>query len=116
MKRLAKIVVCVASGLVLNAGARADDGVLPNNPYAPVVIRNIFGLNPLPTNDVNAAQADPPPKITLNGIMSIFGHLQALFKVAIPAKPDQPAKDMPYILSEGQQQDECHHDPHGQDR
>jgi hypothetical protein len=106
MKRLGKIVVCLAGGLVLNAGARADDAVLPNNPYAPVVIRNIFGLNPLPTNDVNAAQADPPPKITLNGIMSIFGHLQALFKVAIPAKPEQPAKDVPYILSEGQRQDE----------
>ena len=106
MKRLGKIVVCLASGLVLNAGARADNAVLPDNPYAPVVVRNVFGLNPLPTNDVNAVQTDPPPKITLTGIMSIFGHLQALYKVAIPAKPEQPAKDVPYILSEGQRQDE----------
>ncbi len=106
MKRLGKIVVCLAGGLVLNTGARANDAVLPNNPYATVVVRNVFGLNPSPTNDVNAAQTEPPPKITLNGIMSIFGHLQALFKVAIPAKPEQPAKDVPYILSEGQRQDE----------
>jgi len=107
MKRLAKIVVCVASGLVLNAGARADDGVLPNNPYAPVVVRNMFGLNPLPTNDVNASQVDPPPKITPNGIMSIFGQLQVLYKVALPAKPpEQAARDVPYILSEGQRQDD----------
>jgi hypothetical protein len=106
MKRLGKIAVCLASGLVLNAGARADDAVLPNNPYAPVVVRNVFALNPLPTNDVNAVQAEPPPKITLNGIMSILGHLQALFKVAVPAKPGQLAKDESYILSEGQRQDD----------
>ena len=107
MMRLGKIAVCLASGLVLNASARADDAVLPNNPYAPVVVRNVFALNPIPINDVNAApQADPPPKITLNGIMSIFGHLQTLFKVAVPAKPGQVAKDESYILSEGQRQDE----------
>jgi hypothetical protein len=106
MKRLGKIVVCLASGLVLNAGARADDGVLANNPYAPIVVRNIFGLNPVPTNDVNATPVEPPPKITPNGIMSIFGKWQVLFKVAGTAKPGQPAKDESYILSEGQRQDE----------
>ena len=105
MKRLGKIVVCLASGLVLNAGARADDVVLPNNPYAPIVVRNVFGLNPPQPVDTNATQADLP-KITPNGIMSIFGQLQVLFKVGGTAKPGQPAKDESYILSEGQRQDE----------
>ena len=105
MKRLGKIVVCLASGLVLNAGARADDGVLPNNPYAPIVVRNIFALNPPPPADAGPP-ADPPPKITPNGIMTILGKLQALYKVAGTAKPGQPAKDDFYILSEGQRQDE----------
>jgi hypothetical protein len=105
MKQLGKIVVCLASGLVLNAGARADDGVLPNNPYAPIVVRNVFGLNPLQPVDADS-QGEPPPKITPNGIMSIFGRLQVLFKVAGTAKPGQPAKDDFYILSEGQRQDE----------
>ena len=105
MKRLGKIVVCLASGLVLNAGARADDGVLPNNPYAPIAVRNVFGLNPPPPADAGPP-AEPPPKITPNGIMSIFGQLQVLFKVAGTAKPGQPAKDDFYILSEGQRQDE----------
>jgi hypothetical protein len=106
MKRLGKIVVCLASGLVLNAGTRAGDAVSPNNPYAPIVVRNIFGLNPPPPVDA-APPGDPPPKITLNGIMSIFDHqLQVLFKVAGTAKPGQPAKDESYILSEGQRQDE----------
>ena len=106
MKRLVKIAICLASGLVLNAGTRADDAVLANNPYAPIVVRNIFGLNPVPTNDVNATPTEPPPKITPNGIMSIFGKWQVLFKVAGTPKPGQPAKDESYILSEGQRQDE----------
>jgi hypothetical protein len=105
MKRLGKIAVCLASGLVLNAGARADDVVLPNNPYVTIVVRNVFGLNPPQPVDPNAAQADLP-KITPNGIMSIFGQLQVLFKVAGTAKSGQPAKDEFYTLSEGQRQDE----------
>src|ERR1017187_5865053 len=105
MKRLGKIVVCLAGGLLLSAGTRADDGVLPNNPYAPIVVRNVFALNPPPPVDATPP-GDPPPKITPNGIMSIFGQLQALFKVAGTAKPGQPAKDDFYILSEGQRQDE----------
>jgi hypothetical protein len=105
MKHLGKIAVCLACGLVLNAGARADDGVLPHNPYAPIVARNVFNLNP-PQPETPAEQADPPPKITPNGIMSIFGQLQVLFKVATPAKAGQPAKEDAYILSEGQRQDE----------
>ena len=106
MKRLGKIVVCLASGLVLNDCTRANDSVLPNNPYAPIVVRNMFGLNPPQPVDPNATQAEPPPKITLNGIMSILGRLQAVYKVASTAKPGQPAKDEFYILSEGQRQDE----------
>jgi hypothetical protein len=105
MKRLGKIVVCLAGGLMLSVGARADDSVLPNNPYTPIVTRNIFGLNPPQAVDA-APPGEPPPKITPNGIMTILGKLQALFKVAGTAKPGQPAKDEFYILSEGQRQDE----------
>jgi hypothetical protein len=105
MNCLGKIVLCLASGLVLNTGARADDSVLPNNPYVPIVVRNVFGLNPAPTNDAANTQ-EPPPKITPNGIMSIFGQLQVLYKVAGTAKAGQPAKDDSYILSEGQRQDD----------
>ena len=104
MKRLGKIAVCLASGLVLNAGARAADAVSTDNPYGPIVVRNVFGLNPPLPADAGQP-ADPPPKITPNGIMSIFGHLQVLFKVA--PKAGQPgAKEESYILSEGQRQDE----------
>ena len=101
------LLLCLAGGLLLNAAAHADDAASPGNPYAPMVARNIFGLNPPVIVDPNAAaDATPPPKITPNGIMSIFGQLQVLFKVANPAKDGKPAADADYILSEGQSQDD----------
>jgi hypothetical protein len=107
MKRVGKIAVCLAGGLALNAGLRAESVAPPDNPYAPIVVRNVFDLNP--PQKVDAApvvEANPPPKITLNGIMNVFGHLQALYKVSDSGKPGQPPKDSSYILSEGQGQDD----------
>jgi hypothetical protein len=77
---------------------------LPDNPYVAIVTRNVFGLSP-PTLET-ATVTNPTPKITPNGIMSISGRLQVLFKVATTAKPGQPAKDESYNLSEGQRQDD----------
>lgn len=101
MKLTGKILICLAGGLAFATGLRADDVLLPGNPYAPVVVRNIFGLNPPPPIDPNATTAEPPVKITPNGIMSIFGQLQVLFKVA-----GKPAGKDAYILTEGQRQDD----------
>jgi hypothetical protein len=103
MKRVGKIAIWLATGLVLSAGARADSVASAGNPYTPIVARNVFGLNPA---SAETAPSDPPPKITANGIMSVFGKLQVLFKVAGTGKPGQPAKDRSYILSEGQRQDD----------
>jgi hypothetical protein len=89
-----KIAVCLAIKLVLTTSTHAEDVASPQNPYAPIVVRNVFGLNP-----------PPPPKITSNGIMSIFGQLQVLFKVADP-RPGLPVKDEFYTLSEGERQDD----------
>jgi hypothetical protein len=105
MKCIGKIVICLAGGLALNAGLSAAEAVSANNPYAPIVVRNVFGLNPPQVVDPNQ-NTEPPPKITPNGIMTIFGNRQALFKVSIPAKPGIPAKDDDYILGEGQRQDD----------
>jgi len=78
-----------------------------DNPYAAIVSRNAFGLVPIPTNPpVDPTPVEPPPKITPNGIMTIFGKLQALFNVAQPAKAGQPAHDESYVLTEGEQQDD----------
>ena len=67
-------------------------------------MRNVFGLNPPPTNPPPQAD-DTPLKITPNGIMSIFGQLQVLYKVA-PRSGQPGAKEESYCLSEGQSQDD----------
>ena len=103
-----KMIASLALAAVVSGAARAAEGSPSGNPYAAVVARNIFGLVPIPVS--NAAEElpppEPPPKITPNGIMSIFGKLQVLFKV--PGKPvaGQPAKDESYVLCEGERQDE----------
>lgn len=101
MKRFGKITVCLAGLLAMSASARAGDAVSGDNPYAPLVIRNIFGLNPPVPVDTSVA-VEPPVKITPNGIMSISGQVQVLFKVAGKAG----GKESSYILTEGQRQDD----------
>jgi hypothetical protein len=93
---------------VAPAPASVADVVVPDAPYTPIVARNMFALVPIPpavTNDPSI-NSDPPPKITANGIMTIFGRDQALFKVATKAKTGQPAKDDTYVLAEGERQDD----------
>ena len=102
-------VLCGAALLTQAADMAMNNSASANlNPYAPIVARNIFGLLPIPTNppvDPNAALATPPPKITPNGTMTLFGVPQALFKVAWPPAGGQPAKEQSYVLAEGESQD-----------
>jgi hypothetical protein len=55
---------------------------------------------------VFAPAPDPPPKITLTGIMTIFGHEQALFTAAPKPKPGQSAADKSYVLTEGEREND----------
>jgi hypothetical protein len=86
---------------------QADNMSVAANPYTSIVVRNIFSLVPMPTNPPpDVKPIDPPSKITPNGIMSLFGQLQVLFKVAEPAKAGKPAQDQSYVMSEGERQDD----------
>lgn len=77
------------------------------NPYATLVNRNVFGLVPIPVVDpASLTPSTPPPKITPNGIMTLFGKLQVLFKVQQPAAGGQPAKEVSYTMGVGERQDE----------
>ncbi len=99
MKTIAAVTILFAA-FCLNA--LADD----DNPYASIVVRNVFSLVPIPTNPpADTKPLDPPAKITPNGIMTLFGQLQVLFKVATPPKPGQPPQDQSYVMSEGDRQD-----------
>lgn len=91
-------------GLVLGTVLRADELALTDNPYAPIVQRNVFGLNP-PAPPVTEAPPDIP-KITANGIQNFLGKTQVLFKVSGFSKPGQPPKDIFYTLKEGERQDD----------
>ena len=91
----------------LLAGVLAGQAASAKNPYTPIVTRNIFGLVPIPDGPPpDTKPATPPPKITPNGIMTIFGKLQALFKVAGVAKPGVPAKEESYVMGVGERQDD----------
>lgn len=88
---------------------RPSSAVTPadaNNPYQDIATRNVFGLVPIPVAPPPGAEAEENglPKITPNGIQTIFGKLQVLFKVADPkAKPGE--KEDCYVMTEGERQD-----------
>src|SRR5437899_11226161 len=44
----------------------------------------------------------PAPKVTLNGITTIFGKPRAVMSVQMPARPPEPAKPQSFILQPGQ--------------
>ena len=109
------LTAAVGLSLATRAVAAAEDTLAvtsapaagSDTPYATIQARNIFGLVPIPPPPPPPAPPeDPPPKITANGIMNVFGELEALFKVSIPAKGSVAAKDQSYMLSEGQRQDD----------
>jgi len=93
--------ICFA-GLLCNSGFSIVT-LPPDNPYAVVVTRNVFGLNPKPA--AAPAPSAPLPKITPDGFMSVFGHLQVLFKVSTPGGPGIPPRETSSILAEGQSRD-----------
>lgn len=99
------------AGMVLLASVLIGYAVTPSdqgNPYDAIVGRNVFSLKPPPPppNPEDLIKKDPPPKIRLQGLTTILGRRQVLFKSQTPAKPGQPAKDESYVLSEGERQGE----------
>ncbi len=101
MTRGGRTTVLVLSGLMLGTGTPELSADMTGNPYQGIVERNVFNLRE-PTPTTTEAPAAPPPKITLTGFTDILGNKRVLFKVQIPAKPPQPAKEESYILAEGQ--------------
>lgn len=106
MRFAGHFIVCLL--LVGFSPVRAQDAAAAGNPYLPIVARNVFALVPIPTVDPAslAPPAEPPPKITPNGIMTLFGKVQVLFKVANKPPAGQPAKEDSYVMGEGERQDE----------
>ena len=101
----------IAVALLIPAAARSQnlpDPAAADKPYVSIVARNMFGLLPIPPPDTNppAPPVDPPPKITPNGIMTVFGRKEALFKSTPKPKPGQQPKEQTHCLGEGEMEDE----------
>ena len=107
---LATIAVALVSSVSLHAQemATAGSAAAADMPYSGIIARNMFGLLPIPVHhpEDDLPPADPPPKITPNGIMTIFGKDQVLFKVAAKPKPGQPAKEDSHVMAEGEMEDD----------
>lgn len=107
MKRGGTYPVWLSGALVLiTIGARVAAAETQANPYAGIVERNVFALKAPPNPEDNKPPPPPPPKILLQGITSIVGRWQVMFKVNLPAKPPEPAKEVALVLSEGQREGE----------
>src|SRR5665213_4549926 len=108
MKLGAQIISGTAVVLLFSIAAPADDLAVSGNPYSTIIQRNVFGLVPIPP----VVQTDPgpppvpPPVITPNGIMSVLGKYQVLFKVTIPPRAGQPASESSHMMSEGEREDD----------
>ncbi len=108
MKTSGTFIACLLLAGGLTLPVLAAEPVAADHPYTTIASRNAFALVPIPVAppvDLTPP-ADPPPKITPNGIMTLFGRLQVLFKVAAKPLPGQPAKDESYVMIEGERQDE----------
>lgn len=108
MKSAGQFVLCVAFATGISLLVRADSLATAANPYATISERNVFALVPIPivSNEPVAPPKDPPPKITPNGIMNLFGKLEVLFKVALKPTAAAPAKEAAYVMAEGERQDD----------
>jgi hypothetical protein len=107
MRTPAKIFLCFLGGFALSASTRAATVATAessNHPYQNIPATNVFRLkSPAQPEPV---PPPPPPQITLQGFTTIPGRAHVLFKVMMPAKPPEPAKEIAYVLSEGEREGE----------
>jgi len=103
MRHGEKVAICLAGGLALHTGAQATRPDSPGNPYSGIVVRNVFALTPAPPTTTISVQIPPPlQKIVLTGIVNYGGKKQVFFKTLMSAKPGEPAREISFILSEGE--------------
>jgi hypothetical protein len=97
--------VCLLSVLVLGANTHAATIIPKENPYAKAIVgRNVFSLiSPSPARIVDPPPT-PRPRITLQGVTTMLGRRQVLFKVHVPPRPSEPAREMSGILSDAKYQ------------
>jgi len=76
------------------------------NPYQAIVGRNVFSLKapPPPPPPEDPLKKNPPPTLKLQGLTTILGRRQVLFRVL--AKPPGQPKEESFVMSEGERHGE----------
>jgi hypothetical protein len=103
--------IIIAACLFLLASTGVVDGdqnqLNAGNPYLSIVTRNVFGLVSALPSETRVETGRNLPRITPNGVMTIFGRPQALFKtITGDDRPGWPAKEESYLLAEGETKDD----------
>lgn len=105
MKFRASISLCILGGVPLCDSGQAATAEASNNPYSYIAATNVFRLKPpAESTPPEKLPTPPPPIITLQGITTIFGYCEVLFKVTAPASGAQAAKAEFFVLREGQRE------------
>jgi hypothetical protein len=103
---LSKGLLVAVSGFAAASSLYAATIGTDANPYLSITERNTFGLKP----PVSIGPPEPPKpaasKIVLQGVTTILGRRQVLFKINVPARAPEPARESNYMLSEGQRDGE----------
>lgn len=102
-----KLLICLLGVLVLGANTRAATATAKKNPYAKAIVgRNVFSLTSAPPATIVDPAPPPLPRITLQGVTTLLCRGQVLFKIHMPSKPGEPAREISCVLSEGERQGE----------
>jgi hypothetical protein len=105
LRRGLLLCLLTANGWCGQIGLLADSA--EENGYATIATRNVFGLQRESNAPADPVATAPPAKIIPNGIMTIFGRSQVLFKVSTTSLPGRPPlKEHSYVLGEGERQDD----------
>ncbi len=103
MKNGGNTLAWLAGGVVLCISAQILIAAAQANPYQGIVERNPFGLRIPPPPPQPAPPPPPPvPKIKLQGIHYLLGKWQVLFTAQVQGKPNEPAKEVGFVLNEGE--------------
>jgi hypothetical protein len=78
-----------------------------DNPYAAIITRNAFALNPpAPVTNAPAGPVIPPSDIEFRGLSTLLGRPQALINVKSKPKPPETPKDRSLVMDIGQREGE----------
>jgi hypothetical protein len=107
MNPFEKTAFTIASLIAFCHLGHAGDSITPN-PYAMIAARNVFNLNPIIEDPVIfSAPVEPLPKLQPDGIITVFGRPQVLFKIVELQHPSgAKARESSHFMAEGEREDD----------